>query len=53
MTLATLRAHVWKTAGDVILYYKSNGRRPDLETRLARPPAAEARVSNDVSTEQG
>jgi len=26
-TLATLRAHVWKTAGDVVLYYKSNGRK--------------------------
>ncbi|KAI9826081.1 MAG: hypothetical protein M1832_000530 [Thelocarpon impressellum] len=28
MTLATLRAHVWKTGGDVMLYYKSNGRKP-------------------------
>ncbi|KAI9672026.1 MAG: hypothetical protein M1829_004570 [Trizodia sp. TS-e1964] len=25
MTLATLRAHVWKTGGDIMLYYKSNG----------------------------
>ena len=32
-TLATLRAHVWKTGGDVILYYKSNGKRPELEER--------------------
>ena len=32
-TLATLRAHVWKAGGDVILYYKSNGRRPELEER--------------------
>lgn len=30
-TLATLRAHVWKTGGDVVLYYKSNGRRLELE----------------------
>jgi len=30
-TLATLRAHIWKTGGDVVLYYKSNGRRPELE----------------------
>ncbi|MCJ1398417.1 hypothetical protein MMC11_001615 [Xylographa trunciseda] len=52
MTLATIRAHVWKTGGDVILYYKSNGRRPDLETTLASPPAAEPVVSNGVSTEQ-
>ena len=33
ITLATLRVHVWKAAGDVILYYKSNGRRPELEER--------------------
>ena len=32
-TLATLRAHVWKTGGDVILYYKPNGKRPELEER--------------------
>lgn len=32
-TLATLRAHVWKAGGDVILYYKSNGSRPELEER--------------------
>lgn len=32
-TLATLRAHIWKVGGDVILYYKSNGRRPELEER--------------------
>lgn len=32
-TLATLRAHVWKAGGDVILYYKSNGGRPELEER--------------------
>lgn len=25
MTLATLRAHVWKGGADVMLYYKSNG----------------------------
>lgn len=43
-TLATLRAHIWKNGGDVILYYKSNGRRPSLEERmvidaLEEPPA--------------
>jgi WD repeat-containing protein 48 len=30
MTLATLRAHVWKGGADVMLYYKSNGRKPIL-----------------------
>lgn len=27
MTLATLRAHVWKGGPDVQLFYKSNGKR--------------------------
>jgi len=26
MSLATLRAHVWKGGADVMLYYKSNGK---------------------------
>lgn len=25
MTLASIRAHVWRGGGDVILYYKANG----------------------------
>jgi WD repeat-containing protein 48 len=28
MSLATLRAHVWKGGADVMLYYKSNGLKP-------------------------
>lgn len=36
VTLATLRAHVWKNGGDVVIYYKSNGRRPELEKRMTR-----------------
>lgn len=31
MTLATLRAYVWKNGGDVILYYRSNGRKASVE----------------------
>ena len=27
MTLATLRAHIWKGGADVMLYYKANGRK--------------------------
>ncbi|KIW06651.1 uncharacterized protein PV09_02359 [Verruconis gallopava] len=27
MTLATVRAHVWRGGGDVMLYYKANGRK--------------------------
>ena len=36
MTLATLRAHVWKTGGDVLLLYRSNGRKPELERRMKK-----------------
>jgi WD repeat-containing protein 48 len=36
MTLATLRVHVWKTGGDVLLYYKANGRKPIKHIKL--PP---------------
>lgn len=39
-TLATLRAHIWKTGGDVILHYKSNGKRPELELRHKEHMAA-------------
>ncbi|KAL9118001.1 MAG: hypothetical protein Q9187_005457 [Circinaria calcarea] len=47
MTLATLRAHVWKTGGDVLLYYKSNGRKPELEKRMKRRSGAVDGFSGD------
>lgn len=34
MTLATIRAHVWRGGGDVMLYYKTNGRRQIQRTPL-------------------
>ena len=49
MTLATLRARIWKGGADVMLYYKSNGRKelkldkvlPELPvTPDATPPPA-------------
>lgn len=33
MSLATLRAHVWKGGADVMLYYKSNGRKAITQER--------------------
>lgn len=39
MTLATLRAHVWKGGTDVVLYYRANGRR---ELKLREVEQAEA-----------
>lgn len=53
MTLATLRAHVWKTGGDVMLYYRSNGRKPELERAFReekeRIAARERAVEEEVS----
>ena len=37
MTLATLRAHIYKSGGDIMLYYKSNGQKPELEKRTRKP----------------
>ena len=34
MTLATLRVHMWRTGGDVVLHYKENGKK---EFRRAHP----------------
>lgn len=51
MTLATLRAHVWRTGGDVMLYYKGNGRKPGLEQRWAEEKVrleAEAKAAEEA-----
>ncbi|KAK8006215.1 hypothetical protein PG991_012512 [Apiospora marii] len=40
MSLATLRAHIWKGGSDVVLYYKANGRKElptTTETALEQP----------------
>lgn len=47
MTLATLRAHVWKGGNDVILYYKSNGKK-DLP--LGKPAEVPAPLTEAPST---
>lgn len=30
MTLATIRSHLWRGGGDVVLYYKANGKKAIL-----------------------
>ncbi|KAG8527502.1 uncharacterized protein KY384_007654 [Bacidia gigantensis] len=40
MTLATLRTHIWKTGGDVVMYYRSNGMKPELEQMISEKAAA-------------
>lgn len=43
MTLATLRAHVWKGGTDVVLHYRANGRRePKLAAGIGEAEAGEA-----------
>ena len=46
MSLATLRAHVWKGGNDVVLYYKANGRK-EIPVRAPEPPAEEAEAPQD------
>lgn len=54
MTLATLRAHIWKGANDVVLYYKANGRKeipkelrqPSIPEESSVPPTTEEASSN-------
>lgn len=36
MTLATIRTHIWRSSGDMVMYYKANGRR-----EIPKPKPAE------------
>lgn len=38
MTLATMRQHLWRGGGDIILYYKSNGKKEILHAPSSTPP---------------
>jgi WD repeat-containing protein 48 len=50
MSLATLRAHVWKGGADVMLYYKSNGRKPiKYEKTPETAPDASAQAAEATS----
>ncbi|KAI1815045.1 WD repeat-containing protein [Poronia punctata] len=56
MTLATLRAHIWKGGNDVVLYYKANGRKEIPKQLPKQDPASETRMSSSAtrpSTEGG
>ena len=46
-TLASLRVHVWRTGGDVVLYYRSNGRK---ELRLPHPAQVPTREASAETT---
>jgi WD repeat-containing protein 48 len=45
MTLSTIRTHVWRGGGDVVLQYRGNGKRP-----LPRRPAAPLVSSESAAT---
>jgi hypothetical protein len=38
MTLATIRSSMWRGGGDVLLYYKSNGRKEIKHTPAVSSP---------------
>lgn len=38
MTLATIRTHIWRSSGDIILFYKANGKK---EIRIPKPQEEE------------
>lgn len=46
-TLASLRVHVWRTGGDVVLYYKSNGRKT---LRLPHPAEVPTKEESEEHT---
>lgn len=52
MSLATLRAHIWKGGNDVVLYYKANGRK-EIPKELPKelPKAAEPVGASEAETE--
>ncbi|KAI0843744.1 WD40 repeat-like protein [Hypoxylon sp. FL0890] len=45
MSLATLRAHIWKGGNDVVLYYKANGRK-EIPRELPQPTLEDPAVSD-------
>ncbi|KAI0205782.1 WD repeat-containing protein [Astrocystis sublimbata] len=51
MSLATLRAHIWKGGNDVVLYYKANGRKEIPKEPLAQEAVAEAEAVAAESTQ--
>ena len=53
MTLASIHRHVWKTGGDVVIYYKSNGRKPYLESNWVKEKARLLRDAEDAATAGG
>lgn len=47
MSLAALRAHVWKSGNDILLYYRANGRKEIPTSRPAPLPGAANGAAGD------
>ena len=48
MTLATIRSHIWRGGGDIVLYYRANGKKQILHAPAPAP--APAPVPSNVPT---
>lgn len=55
MTLATLRAYIWKGGNDVVLYYKANGKKefPQPAPEAPEPSEGDSAPTGDAITERG
>ena len=53
MTLATLRVHTWRTGGDVLLYYRANGKKVIRRPHPANSKSPEAEVSEEKAAAEG
>lgn len=55
MTLATLRAYIWKGGNDVVLHYKANGKKeiPQPTTEAPEPSEGDTAPAIDPVTERG
>lgn len=51
MTLATIRSHIWRGGGDVLLYYKANGRKKILHAPHRISEVVEAPASSTTASD--
>lgn len=49
MTLATMRTHLWRTSGDMVLHYKANGRK-EIHPPRSLTGGHETHATNGEST---
>ncbi|KAJ5893539.1 hypothetical protein N7495_005230 [Penicillium taxi] len=51
MTLATIRTHLWRTSGDMVLYYKANGKKEIRSTSSEATNNENHFATNESATE--